>query len=226
MARFIGRRPDLIGDKVSLLLFLKAALLGLGSGVGKAEESADDGGGDAVGDSAEQALSKELLQRLGVDDDVQHGSHQTPADYVGDDLGQVEAQDLLLAEDALGELDLLCGKADQQTENAGGDDPAPPHTPAVAEVDESVADEADEGAGNRSEQDCHEGQKAVLGGDIGVGDGAGDCDEAAQNEEQGGADADGNDGGYGRLFHFLTPFLSFLPMFLDYCLYKYGFALT
>jgi hypothetical protein len=79
-----------------------------------------------------------------------------------DELREVEGQNALLAELAVLQLEAAAAQADQQAEAAGGDDPAPPDAPAVAEVDERVADEADQQTGDGAEHSRHKGEQAVL----------------------------------------------------------------
>ena len=89
----------------------------------------------------------------------------------------------------------------QQSEYAGSDDPAPPHAPAVAEVDQSMSDEAHQSARHGTINHCQECQQAVLNGDAGIGHGAGNGDKAAQDKEQGSTDADGDNGFHREFFH-------------------------
>lgn len=56
-----------------------------------------------------------------------------------------------------------------------------------------MADESDEGPGNRAEHGSHEAEHAVLNGNAGVGHRTGDRDEASADKEECSTDADGND---------------------------------
>ena len=186
---------------MSYLFLGQAAGLGLGGSVGDAQQAAHDSGGHSVAHSGHETLCKQLVQRLVVHKNVQHGSHNAPAEDVSNDLGDVELHETLLAHLSLVHLEGLGSEAHQQTEHAGSDDPAPPHAPAVAEVDEGMTDEAHESAGDGAEHHGHEGQQTVLHADIDIGHGAGDRHETAQNEEQRCTDADGNDGLNRKLLH-------------------------
>ena len=64
-----------------------------------------------------------------------------------------------------------------------------------------MADEADQAAGNGSVQDGEQRQHGVLQANAGVRDAAGNGNETGQYEEQGGADANRDNGLNGHLFH-------------------------
>lgn len=78
--------------------------------------------------------------------------------------------------------------------------PAPPRDAAPGQVDEGMADEADQGAGHGAVHGGQQTEHRVLQADVGVGHRAGDSDKAPQNKEQGCADADGNEGFTVRVF--------------------------
>ena len=67
-----------------------------------------------------------------------------------------------------------------------------------------MTDEAHQSTGDGAVNHCQEGQQTVLDGDVGVGHGAGDGYEPAQNEEQGSTNADGDNGFYREFFHAST----------------------
>ena len=131
---------------MKLVVLLQAAGLGLGSSIGQAQQGAHNGSSDGIGNAGEQALGKQLLHGLLIDDDVQHGSHNAPAENVADDLADVEGQDGLLA-DLMMQLAGGTGNTHHQAVNGRSDDPAPPHAPAKAEVDEGMTDQTHQGAG-------------------------------------------------------------------------------
>ena len=64
-----------------------------------------------------------------------------------------------------------------------------------------MTDKANQSASHRAINDGHECQQAILGGNVNVGNRAGNGNEAAQNKEQSSADADGYDGFYRKLLH-------------------------
>ena len=182
-------------------LFVQRALLGDGLGVGQNQQAADDDSRDDVGHSGKRALCKDLFGGLGVDQDVQHRRNDDPGNGMGRDIGDGEGGDLTLVEVALLHIQLLGKQADDHAGESGGDDPAPPRNAAPRQVDEGMADEADQGAGHRAVHGGQQTEHRVLQADVGVGHRAGDSDKAPQNKEQGCADADGNDGFDIRVFH-------------------------
>ena len=68
-----------------------------------------------------------------------------------------------------------------------------------------MTDETDKQAGNRAEHGSHEGKKAILRADVGVGNRARNSNKATQNKKQRCADADGNNCFDRKLLHFLSP---------------------
>ena len=77
---------------------------------------------------------------------------------MGNQLNQVELDQAILADLALFQLQSLGGNAHQQAEDSRSDDPAPPHAPAVAEVDQSVTDQTNQSASDGTEDDTEEGK--------------------------------------------------------------------
>ena len=124
---------------------------------------------------------------------------------MADDLDNVELDEALLADLVFLDFQQLCTETCQQTEGCGSQNPAPPHAPAEAEVNEGMADEANECTGQRAVNNCHKCQQTVLDGDVGICNRAGDGNKTTQHEEQGGTDADGNDGLNRELLHFYLP---------------------
>ena len=175
-------------------LLVQRALLGDGLGVGQNQQAADDDSRDDVGHSGKRTLCKDLFGGLGVDQDVQHRRNDDPGNGMGHDIGDGEGGDLTLVEVALLHIQLLGKQADDHAGEGGGDDPAPPRDAAPGQVDEGMADEADQGAGHRAVHGGQQTEHRVLQADVGVGHRAGDCHKTPQHKEQCCADTNGDKG--------------------------------
>ena len=162
--------------------------------------------GNNVGNSTHKPLEEYLVGRLGIHHNVKHRSNQPPRDDVGPDLEQVEHKNVFLPEFTVCKPNAFRNQPHQEPK-AGGrdgrDNPAPPDAPAVAEVNQRMADQADQQPGYGAEKCSHKCEQAVLAGDIGVGNRARDCHKAAQYKEECRTDADRHNGFYGIVFHFL-----------------------
>ena len=91
-------------------------------------------------------------------------------------------------------MQLFGEQAHHNADKSGGDDPAPPWDAAPGQVDQSMADEADQAAGNRAVHSGQQGQHCILQADVGVGHRAGDCHKTPQHKEQCCADTNGDKG--------------------------------
>ena len=80
---------------------------------------------------------------------------------------------------------------------------------APGQVDEGVADEADQAAGHGAVHGSQQGQNGVLQADVGVGHRAGNGHKTPQNKEQCRADTDSDNGLDAAvvIFHILSPLL-------------------
>ena len=81
---------------------------------------------------------------------------------MSDDLEQVKGDDSLCVKLTLIQFQTGSDQSDHCAKTCGSNDPAPLDSPAVAEVDQCVANETDERAGDRSEQCRHKCQQAIL----------------------------------------------------------------
>lgn len=172
--------------------------------VGGQQQRADDSGGDGVGQGRGEALLEDAVHGFGVEQDLQHRRDAGPADHVGRHLAQVEADQVLPVRLGGIQVDHIGQHAQQPAEGGGGDDPAPGHGAGV-QVDEDVAQQTGQRAGQGPEGHGQEAQQAILQTDVDGLNGAGDHDEGAQQEEQHCADAD--DGGFTKRngFHGRPP---------------------
>ena len=102
------------------------------------------------------------------------------ADY----LEEVEGDDPPLSEFAVLDRQSGSDQSDQSTEACGCDHPAPPDAPAIAEIDQSMSDQADQRTGNRAEDRCHKGQQTILCGNVCIRYRTWDRNEPSQHKEQ------------------------------------------
>ena len=91
-------------------------------------------------------------------------------------------------------MQLFGEQAHHNADKSGGDDPTPPWDAAPGQVDQSMADEADQAAGNRAVHSGQQGQHCILQADVGVRHRAGDCHKTPQHKEQCCADTNGDNG--------------------------------
>ena len=120
---------------------------------------------------------------------------------MGNDVGNGVGDDLAFIEVAFLQIQLLGEQADHHAGEGRGDDPAPPRDAAPGQVDQRMADEADQAAGHGAVHGSQQAQHGILQADVGVGDRAGDGHKAAQDKEQGSTDADGDNGFHREFFH-------------------------
>ena len=99
-----------------------------------------------------------------------------------------------LVEVALLHIQLLGKQANNNAREGRGDDPAPPRNATPGQVNQGMADEADQSAGYRTVHGCQQAQNGVLQADVGVGHRAGNRHKTAQNKEESCADANCNEG--------------------------------
>ena len=146
-----------------LILFLiQGSFFGNGLCVSQDQKSTYYHTGDRIGYCGKCTLCKHLLDGLGVDGNIQHGGHQDPGQQMSHDIGQRKESHLLLAELAFLQVQLLGEQAHHNTHKGGGDDPAPPGAAAPGQVDEGVADEADQAADHGAVHGSQQGQRRTA----------------------------------------------------------------
>ena len=185
-----------------------AKLSGFGAGlqnmVQRQQGGTHDGGGHGVGDAGGQALLKDLIHGLGIEQQFQHRGHACPADHVDSNLAQVEPHEALPVFAGVLEPQDLGQDAHQTAEGGGGQDPAPAQL-AIGQVDEDMAQQAGQSAGQGAEGHGQEAQKTILHADVHRLNGAVDGDEPAQKEEQQSAGGDGGGPLQSQIFHGKPP---------------------
>ena len=113
---------------------------------GEAEQSAYDGSCDDVGGCCNGTLQEDLVGGFAVDQDIEHRCDNDPSGSMCDDLRDVEIDCALFAELTPGKTGAVSEKTYQETEDGGGNDPAPPDAPACAESDQEMSDQSDQAA--------------------------------------------------------------------------------
>ena len=105
-------------------------------------------------------------------------------DHVGDGVGH----NVLLAKLALVDVQLLGKQADHDAHKRGRDHPAPPRAAAPAQVNQRVADKADQAARHRAVHRRQQTEHRILQADVRIRNAAGDRHKAAEHKEQRRAD--------------------------------------
>ena len=114
-------------------------------------------------------IGLEYEHRL-LHDDVENRSDKQPGDSVADDRPDDEGRPFRLAELAVfdGAGDLLGSQTGDQRGDCRSEDPAPPRRTVADEVGQRVADEGDQAAAERTEDDGEEAADAVSDLEIGL----------------------------------------------------------
>ena len=113
-------RTSLTDDGKPSVFLLQAGRLSGNPGISGKQERSENADDNDVAEECECTLQEDLFGRLSIDGDVQNRSNENPCSSIGNDLNNVEQNDVLLVEAAFFYRKFLCKSADCDADNASG----------------------------------------------------------------------------------------------------------
>ncbi len=110
---------------------------------------------------------KYLIGRFRINQDIQYRSKQNPGKSVGNDLYHIEQSNCFSVETAVLDGIFSCEQSHQDTEKSIREHPAPPYASVEERITQSMADQADGSADDRSEycrEKCQDSDSGLQGG--------------------------------------------------------------
>ena len=105
-------RTRLTDDGKPSVFLLQAGRLSGNLGISGKQERSENADDNDVAEECECTLQEDLAGRLSIDGDIQNRSNENPCSSIGNDLNNVEQNDVLLVEAAFFYRKFLCKSAD------------------------------------------------------------------------------------------------------------------
>ena len=182
----------LFPERKPLIFLGQAGGSGPNLGVCHRKQCSEDTGNNNISYEGKHALGKYLIGRFRINQDIQYRSKQTPGKSVGNDLYHIEQSNCFSIETAVLDGIFGCEQSHQDTEKSIREHPAPPYTSVEERITQSMADQADGSADDRSEycrEKCQDSDSGLQGG---IGDDAERNLNVGENDEKRGSDTDSN----------------------------------